>query len=538
MAVRASDTVTLAVLLSPTYVRQYYLLQASALAVPAVPTTNPPTGTWSVTEPTYTAGSTDTLYTVMLTAYGSATFEYGPVQVSSSYDAAKQAYNRASTAITAAQTAQTTADGKNKMIFSTSVASGTAYIAGDIWFQKSGALIIAQWEFTTSWQARTLDNAVIGNLSAGKINAGSLSADRIAASTLSTKKLLVGNFNNLLEGPGFEENNPLVWNLATANVTNVTTTPRTGLRALRIKSSTIAYEASRHQNAIPVEEGESYVYAGWVRAEGTGAVIEGGIELSVMSGAVEATMTLSEAVGQSPAAAATYLFMSGIWTVPTGMKFARPRIVVQDIGNINVHLVDDLTFYKQVPGELIVDGAITAGKIGAEQIIGTHIQGLAIDGTHIQAETILTGHIGANQVTAVEILARTILADNIAIGAIETSHLSSTVGEELDISSNVAVTIIAGQMGDVQTDLNATSTSLEDMQTYYAFGPTGAIISTPASPFALALRSDRIEMLENGNPVSYWNSGQMNVNSLVAEELILGNHKIEKYLTGTVVKAL
>lgn len=95
MPVRASDRVTLAKVLSPSYVRMYYVLQGSALAAPALPTANPPVAPWVLIEPTYTEGSTDTLYTTMLSAYGTAAFEYGPVQKASSYEAAKVAYNLA-----------------------------------------------------------------------------------------------------------------------------------------------------------------------------------------------------------------------------------------------------------------------------------------------------------------------------------------------------------------------------------------------------------------------------------------------------------
>jgi hypothetical protein len=45
-------------------------------------------------------------------------------------------------------------------------------------------------------------------------------------------------------------------------------------------------------------------------------------------------------------------------------------------------------------------------------------------------------------------------------------------------------------------------------------------------------------MLENGIVVSYWNAGQMYVTQLVAEKLTMGNHQIEKYGTGTVVRDL
>ena len=83
-----------------------------------------------------------------------------------------------------------------------------------------------------------------------------------------------------------------------------------------------------------------------------------------------------------------------------------------------------------------------------------------------------------------------------------------------------------------------TGEQLESMQTYYAFGTEGAVISKPGSPFAVAVRNDRIEMLESGGVVSYWNSGQMVVKQLVGERVILGNHQIEKSTTGTVVRAL
>lgn len=95
MAIRAADRVTLAVLPTPTYVRTYYLVQESTLGTPAAPTANPPAAPWTVTEPNYTAGATTTLYTVMLSVWGNGYFEYGQVQKSSAYEAAKQAYNAA-----------------------------------------------------------------------------------------------------------------------------------------------------------------------------------------------------------------------------------------------------------------------------------------------------------------------------------------------------------------------------------------------------------------------------------------------------------
>ena len=74
---------------------RYYLLQASSLDAPDQPALNPPGGSWSKTEPSYTSGSTNTLYFVDLTVFSDGTWAYSSVSKSSAYEAAKEAYNKA-----------------------------------------------------------------------------------------------------------------------------------------------------------------------------------------------------------------------------------------------------------------------------------------------------------------------------------------------------------------------------------------------------------------------------------------------------------
>ena len=74
---------------------RYYLLQASTLSAPSKPTQNPPSGSWNETEPSYTSGSTNTLYFVDLTVFSDGTWAYSSVSKSSAYEAAKEAYNKA-----------------------------------------------------------------------------------------------------------------------------------------------------------------------------------------------------------------------------------------------------------------------------------------------------------------------------------------------------------------------------------------------------------------------------------------------------------
>ena len=105
MAVKARAEITLSSIRDVQSVTRYYLLQSSTSAAPSKPTTNPPGGNWVTTEPTYTTGSTNSLYFTDCTVFSDGTFVYSDVSLSSSYEAAKVAYNKAENAETIAEKA-------------------------------------------------------------------------------------------------------------------------------------------------------------------------------------------------------------------------------------------------------------------------------------------------------------------------------------------------------------------------------------------------------------------------------------------------
>lgn len=161
-------------------VTPYFRLGTSA---PAKPTTLTPTG-WSTTEPAYVPGSTNNLYVTVRTVLTTNAFTYSDVSLDSAYAAGKAAH-------ALAQTAQTTADGKNKVVRSAGVAASPgSYQLGDSWWQFSGSQIIAMWLHNGSaWVAQTLTDSVITNLNAGTITAGTIHADRIGALSITAGKL-------------------------------------------------------------------------------------------------------------------------------------------------------------------------------------------------------------------------------------------------------------------------------------------------------------------------------------------------------------
>lgn len=346
---------------------------------------------------------------------------------------------------------------------------------------------------------------------------------------------------NLLQDDGFELNTEEFWDWD-ASVTNVTTSPRSGLRHLRIPAKASAYEAVKYLRPIPCDPGETYQIRMYVKAADTGVEdwVDNALWIGVTYDDTDPMVGASTTnVGPTQVLdTATYTLVVADWTAPAGAYFFVPRIWVADISNNNVYYVDDVRILRMVGTTQVINGAIIAEKVAAGAISATHIQAAAIATMHLQAAAVTAEKVQAGAIQAQHIAAGSVNANHITAGAIQTNHLSPLVGSELDISANNSVNILVGQIDEVAGTTNETQSSLEQMQTYYTFGATGAVISTPASPFATAIRNDRIEMLENGNPVSWWNSGQMHVSQLVGERVTLANHQIEVYGDGTIVRAL
>ena len=122
--VKAKAEITISRIIDIDKVTRYYLLQSSTATAPSKPTANPPGGNWKTTEPSYTSGSTNTLYFVDLTVMTNGSFSYSAVSKSSSYEAAKEAWNKANNAQDTANSANGKIDdlqiGGRNLLFGTS----------------------------------------------------------------------------------------------------------------------------------------------------------------------------------------------------------------------------------------------------------------------------------------------------------------------------------------------------------------------------------------------------------------------------------
>jgi len=375
------------------------------------------------------------------------------------------------------------------------------------------------------------------NITLTGIDLGSLSSDVTAAIAAANAAALEAMaVDNSVLDPSFEANDPTIWPLLTTGVTNITTTPRTGLRCLDVKASTAAYMATHNSLVVPVDDGQFWQVAGWVAAVSGYAVA--GVAISVEYGTTSALGTTADVAISPDGLSTAYTQFSGVWSVPTGVRFAKVAIRVLETGNTNHYRFDDILFNQQVPGSGITDNAITAAKIGAGEVVAGKLAAGSVAAGNIQAGAIVAGKIAAGTITSNEIAAAAITANKIAAGTITATQLASSVGASLDISSNSSVSIIVSNINSVISTVNATNGNIATMQTYYQFGSGGAVISSPGSPYSIHIASDRIEILQLGVVVSYWTAGQMYVNQLVGTSVVLGNHKIEQSTTGTVVRAL
>ena len=170
MSVKARAEVTLVLAIDVKAVYRYYLLQSSTLSKPAKPTQWPPGGCWVDTEPGYTSGSTNSLYCVDCTVLSDETFIYSEVSLSSSYEAAKEAYNKA-------QAAQEAVGKKNTVYYQAEQPDGNAYVVNDLWFDTSKGNAIYCWD-GSQWVAKQFgtDALAVGSVTAERISVADLQA--------------------------------------------------------------------------------------------------------------------------------------------------------------------------------------------------------------------------------------------------------------------------------------------------------------------------------------------------------------------------
>ena len=180
VAVKARAQITIQFIVDVKATYRYYMLRSSTLGVPSKPTTfspsSPPSG-WDDTEPSYTEESTNSLYFVDCTVFCDDTFKYSEVSLSSSYEAAKKAYNKAKSAIEIA-------DG-----ITMSVSNGIPGNKASIVLKVGNKEYSGTIDLTGAVTFSDLSTSGKTSINGGNIITNSITADQIASKAITTGKI-------------------------------------------------------------------------------------------------------------------------------------------------------------------------------------------------------------------------------------------------------------------------------------------------------------------------------------------------------------
>ncbi len=175
MAIKASASISLSSIRDLQSCTRYYLLQSSTAAAPAKPTVKPPGGSWVTAEPSYTSGSTNSLYFVDLNVFSDGSWAYSNVSLSSSYEAAKAAWNKAQ----AAQDAAAQALSNTEIVVGTQTAATGAWTGVASFAELTDGQQIVYWLPYAGSGNATLNLTLSGGNTTGAINCYYSGANRL-----------------------------------------------------------------------------------------------------------------------------------------------------------------------------------------------------------------------------------------------------------------------------------------------------------------------------------------------------------------------
>lgn len=224
----------------------------------------------------------------------------------------------------------------------------------------------------------------------------------------------------------------------------------------------------------------------------------------------------------TPANTATgdWEWKAAVFTAPANVRFARVAVSIRANATVGEWHFDSIEMRQVMGTMLIEDAAITRAKIGAMAVGTAEIE-------EVDAGLIRSGYISSDRFQA-----GTIEARHIKLGAVDLPQLSPTLGKDLNIDENSALSDMASaaQLTDVSNNLNTVQQSVQQLNNVVDIGVNGVTISQDGSPFALNLNNSSLDFYEGASRVAYINGQTMYIRSAeITNQLKIGVHIIEKY---------
>ena len=259
-------------------------------------------------------------------------------------------------------------------------------------------------------------NAVI----AGKIAANAVTADAVAANAITTGKLLVVGGDGASLWPDTNFKDPTAWVVANWGAFPTQATISDGIAGgTSLRSPTGSDASARGARRIAVTVGKTYRLSIYARrsADSNGTLyyrIDG--DTTESGGYNERGYWIES---QVPGTSWTRYTA----TVTAAQPFWSPMVLVNYNATAGWMEAQDIRIEEVIPGELIVDGAITAGKVATNAITTDKIAANAVAAGKIAANAVTANELAANSVVAGKIATNAVTADAVAASAITTAKL-------------------------------------------------------------------------------------------------------------------
>lgn len=262
-------------------------------------------------------------------------------------------------------------------------------------FQK-GATLIEDGAITTG-------KITVDGIDAKVMTTGTLDAARIGANSISTRQLLVGNFDNLLEDPSFMESDlSKAWSATTGTLASwsIASSSTAGVpaKALRANGTGVAQRLANRAR-VSSYEGDRFSLSARVNTNLTGGILQIGLVYRNNAGAYLAATYFDIPSGGGWKNVAFTTPEAG---APNGTERVDFEILIPAGATGGAFLIGNMSFRRSVGATLIEDGAITTNHIKTGTFTATSgvIESLnagVITAGFIKPAVIEAGSIGAEK---------------------------------------------------------------------------------------------------------------------------------------------
>lgn len=269
---------------------------------------------------------------------------------------------------------------------------------------------------------------IANSVTTGSIAAAAITATQIAAGAISASKMFIGSVQNLILDANLAD--IAYWTALSGAISFDASGGTTWGTLSRLKFAATSGNGATSK-IISCQPGDSLLLSAYLGSDNSNT---GGNLIAVFydtSGSQTSTSTVQTGtINSTPAQ------FSGTVTVPAGSFGIALQFKVTATSTGNAYMGGP-AMYARMTGSLIVDGAITAAKIGAGEITAGKIAANAVTAGTIAANAVTAGTIAANAVTTATIAAGAVNATQIAAGAVSASKMFIGSVDNLILDSNI-----------------------------------------------------------------------------------------------------